>query len=273
MSSMKRIPDSARSAPGRSDKIAEELDGFIDLGMKREALRAARRALKEPRINAPLFRSALNALLTHTERLKPWSPLVEAAYARLSKRSQQSVRFWMLSLHCSTRNYQAASRFIPRRFVGDFGLTEMAFAMETLLELGRLDQAGKLAKRLPRAIDEATHPLMQSQLLLCLGEYFARRGKWDQAVAIWEAVQFEPTFSQNAVISIVEIHAARALRALQQGLQLIARFKQQFDPALETTLPGNDRAIQEKAQRSLRELQKILERIVTEERRKELGIV
>src|SRR5256885_306394 len=125
---MNKNRDDARSGRRKSPDLATELDGMVDLGMKREALRTARRALEEPRVTTQLFGSAMNAILTHQDRLKTWRRVVEAAYARLPKRRQRTVHFWMLSFHYSTRDYEAASRFIPRRFDGECGLTELAFA-------------------------------------------------------------------------------------------------------------------------------------------------
>jgi hypothetical protein len=42
---------------------------------------------------------------------------------------------------------------------------------------------------------------------------------------------------------------------------------------METTLPGNDKAIQQDAEKKFRTLQKILEKIVPEKRQKELGLI
>ena len=112
-------------------------------------------------------------------------------------------------------------------------------------ELGKTELMEKLAKRLPRAIRDAEHPLMKSRLLLARAEYLVRKGKWDAAIAALETAQGHETCNGSAVTSIVEIHAIRALLALRQGFQLIEQFNRNFDPETETMLSGNDKAVQE----------------------------
>ena len=272
---MNRIPeDDPRKTPQfqYQSPALRELNGLVGMGMKKEALKLARRLLKRETQTAEEFSETLDAILTLADKCKPWAPLVETAYARLSKRDQKTTRFWMLCFYISHHSYEAALRFVPQRFGGELPWVELAFAVEAALATGKMDLANKLARRVPRAIENADHPMMKSQLLLSLAECLARQGKWDAAIAIWEVAQFDPTFSQNAVINIVEIHAARALRTLQHGFELIKLFNQDFDPEAETIVPGNDKAIQNDAVKKFGRLKKIVERILPEERRKQLGI-
>jgi hypothetical protein len=250
----------------------DELGGLTKLGMKREALRMARRLLKSRDTTSDDFSKALNAILTLADKCKPWTPAVETAYARLSKRDKQVVRRWMLYFYSSSRNYEAAGKFIPRRFVGEFDLTELGFACETWLELRRMDEMDKLAKKLSRAIEQAAHPLMRTMLAGYLGEYYARKGLWNKAVELWEFVQRDNIFCRNAVEGIVEIHVAGALLAIKRGFELIKHFNQSFDPEMETTLPGNDKKIQQQAEKQFQKWRKILEKILPEKRRKELKL-
>jgi len=110
-------------------------------------------------------------------------------------------------------------------------------------------------------------------LMCCLAEYLARKGDWNEALRLWEIAQSHSTLSRNAVMSIVEIHVACALRAIQRGFQLIEEFDKRSDPEeTELTLPGNDKAIQRDAAKMFRKTQKFLERVVSKKRQKELGI-
>jgi len=272
---MKRNPEhgsNANESNRPTVNTLRELDGFLSLGLKSEALCLARRTLKETSITADSFNAVLNAIFTLDTRPKRWLPLVESAYARLPKRSQRSVCLAMMSLHSCNQDYEAVSRFIPRRFGGDVGLSELAFAMEAGLAVGKMDQVEKLARRLPHALKVAEHPLMQAQLRHCLAEYHARRGNWDKAAKFWEIVTFNETLSDNAVIGIVELHVASALRTIRHGFRLIQEFNKNFDPEAEIILPGNDRAIQQNAAKQYKRLQKLLEQIVPKERQMELGI-
>jgi hypothetical protein len=249
-----------------------ELKGYVNIGMKHEALKMARRLLKGRDIKSDDFNNALNAILVQADKCKPWTPVVEAAYARLSKRGKQIVRRWMLYFYNASRNHEAARKFIPRRFVGEYDLTELAFTCETWLELKRMDEMDRLVKKLSRAIGQAAHPFMRTMLARHLGEYYARKGLWNKAVEAWEFVRLDNIFIQEAVEGIVEIHVAGAMLAIKHGCDFINKFKQDFDPKMETTLPGNDKKIQQQAEKKFRKLKKILEKIVPEKRQKELGL-
>src|SRR5712675_1810216 len=136
---MKRNPNrniSGETVNQNPSSDARELDGFVEMGMHREALRKARRLLKNNPITAAQFNAAVDAAFTQADRLKLWEPPVESAYARLPKRDQRAAWSSMLSFHYSNRNYEAASRFIPRRFDGESDVTEMCFAYDVWLELG-----------------------------------------------------------------------------------------------------------------------------------------
>ena len=139
---------------------------------------------------------------------------------------------------------------------------ELVFALSALLDLGRMDEADKLARSVPRALQYALDPSTETMLMRCLAEYHSRKGNWNKAIKLLEFTQFDPTFNQNAVIGIVEIRAAQALLALQQGFELIEQFNHNTDPESETTLPGNEDAIQQDAIKKFRRLQKILEKIL-----------
>ena len=85
-------------------------------------------------------------------------------------------------------------------------------------------------------------------------------------------VQFEEVFTQNAVIGIVEIHAASALRAIRRGYQLLDKFNESLDPELATTLPGNQNSRRQEAEKQFQRLEKILEKVVPQKRQRELGV-
>lgn len=242
------------------------------MGMKREALRLARQKLKSLAITGEDFNGSLNAILTQADNFKPWTALIESAYARLPVGDRRSVRSLTLAFHCGNRDYERARRFIPGRFDGCFGPLELAFTMETMLALGNMAEAKRLARKFPGAIRDAENPVMRSSLMDQLAEYLAKTGEWEKAIKIWDIVQLDETYMENGVTGIVEIHAARALRAVRFGFQLIAQFKKNFDPELETTLPGNERKRWARTEKQLRRFEKMLERILPEKRRKELEV-
>jgi len=62
--------------------------------------------------------------------------------------------------------------------------------------------------------------------------------------------------SLGAILGLMELHTARALLAVRSGLEALEVLKADFDPELELKLPGNNRQRWEKAQRTLRQLEK-----------------
>jgi hypothetical protein len=268
---MKRI-QGRRPLEELHSQPTSELNGFVEMGMKREALKLARRILKKIDISTVDFRDAMQAILIQADNYKLWTPVVESAYARLLKHDKHIVRPYMLYFYHSCKNYEAAAKFVPHRFVGAFDTKELAFACETWLELNRMDKMENLAKKLLWAIKEVDVPFMRTHLAKCLAEYYARKGHWGKAVELWEFVQLDNIFYRDAVEGVVDIHVAGALLAIKRGFELMKKFNQNYDPEMETTLPGNDGKIQRGAGKKFRKLQRLLEKVVPEKRRKELGL-
>src|SRR5437879_745575 len=69
-----------------ANKSITELEGFVGLGMKRDALRLARQFLKANPVNVERFCEAINTLLTLADKTRLWRHLVDAAFQKLSKR-------------------------------------------------------------------------------------------------------------------------------------------------------------------------------------------
>jgi hypothetical protein len=249
-----------------------ELDGLVGAGMKKEALALARRLLKDPALTAPSFADAVNAILTFADSVKPWKPLVESAYERVPARKRGSVRFWIMSVRDACHDYEGVLRLVPKRFTGEFALQELIWAMGATFETNNKELMRKLAVRLPRVIDQAEDPATQAVLCVCLAEFCAREGAWDDTIAAAEAAQECSGFLQSAVGAIVQIHVARALKAVQYGFQKIEALSKEFDPEIELTIPGNEKAMLDDAAKEFRRLEKILERIVPKKRQGELGL-
>jgi hypothetical protein len=249
-----------------------ELEGFVDLGMKDEALRLARQQLRASGVNALTFNESVQAILILADKAKPWRRLIESAHERLPRSERQLTRFKMMAFRKVCSDYQGVLRLLPKRLPADFSGMELSYAMKATFELGDRVLMGKLARRLPAAIQNAEHPIIHSQLLLCLAEFLMLNHDWEEAINVLEAAQTNEILSQNAVRGIVEIQAVRALLALRCGFELIEEFNRNFDPMSELTLPGSDREVQELAAKEFRRLRKILERVVPSKRQKALGI-
>jgi hypothetical protein len=55
----------------------DELEGLMEMGMKHEALKEARRRLKQSETSAQAFSSAVDAILVQADKLKTWTKLVD----------------------------------------------------------------------------------------------------------------------------------------------------------------------------------------------------
>ena len=62
------------------------------------------------------------------------------------------------------------------------------------------------------------------------------------------------------------------MAAAQRERQLNWKDRLPFDPKLATILPGNEKTRREQAEKEFRRFEKMLERILPEKRRKELGL-
>src|ERR1041384_5706091 len=102
--------------------------------------------------------TALNANLTHADRVKSWTKLVESAYERLPKRQRPAVRFLMISFRNSCHNPDGVLQLMSKNFTGEFALVELAYAMEASFELDKRELIQKLARCLPGAISKASRP-------------------------------------------------------------------------------------------------------------------
>jgi hypothetical protein len=60
-----------------------ELQGYVGLGMSKDALRLARQMLKTRPLHPQVFSEALWAILIQADRLPKWRAVVESAYKAL----------------------------------------------------------------------------------------------------------------------------------------------------------------------------------------------
>lgn len=121
-------------------KIVTELDGWIELGHARQALLSARLLLKQP-LDGQQFAKAIEAVLIHANRLKPWREKIESAFQHLKPQARQSSRSPMFQFYVALSDWKAAARFLPRN---PRRPDELLFAMWTLVNLGELIPLSRL---------------------------------------------------------------------------------------------------------------------------------
>lgn len=250
----------------------KELKGFIELGMKNDALTVSFCILGENPINAESFDAALNAILSHVDQMKPWKKHVEKAYGRLSKRGKIRVRFLMLAFECGLNNYRVAVDFLPKHFSGKLSLVELLFAMETMLALNRMDEAKIIAQKCIRGIARAENPEMKQLFKMALASYLARIQEWSAAVVLWEELLHSDIGAESAIYGLVNIGLAHSLDAVTKGLAAVQALKKRLDSPITFKSPEYERHQWDDIEGFLAKRKKILGRLLPKEIQRDYGL-
>jgi hypothetical protein len=185
----------------------EELEGCLQLGMDREALRLAGRILRSQNLNAITFDSTVNALQICEDRLRRWIGKVESAFAVLSRKEQRKSAKAMFNFYVSLHRWNDAARFLPRR---PSTAEELLFSMWTLLNLRRMEEAELIyqasVRRFKRVEDDEFE---QSCLLEAIGCYWAQKRDWGAAEYACERGADCWPFAPQAWQRLVKIQAVR----------------------------------------------------------------
>src|SRR5438093_9563905 len=112
--------------------IAAEISGYVDIGMKKEALRLTRKVLEKQRILPDEFSEAVRTMGVYlsSKVWEQWKPKVEAAYERQSRKFKRKARPYMLEMYGSLGEWETALQFLSVQKPS--GAFEMFFGMEIL---------------------------------------------------------------------------------------------------------------------------------------------
>ncbi|MCL5097996.1 MAG: hypothetical protein M1608_10810 [Candidatus Omnitrophica bacterium] len=234
----------SKTQPGTRavNMIVAELEGLVGLGMKGQALRLVRRHFRGDSIDPDSFCAGLNAILTVVDGLKPWRPLVEAAYQKLSKRGKRQSRYMMLYFYCSLHDYKAAYHFLPRRFVGPMSAADLMFALDTLLALGRLEEAKPVVRKAVNALDSLGNVEGRAMLVSSIAEYLSEVHAWEPAIRLWEGLQKDSLMAESAIFGLLNLHLHRIRQTIRSARDSLKHLRHNPDPEIEIVLPGNDAA-------------------------------
>src|SRR5437867_9540890 len=135
--------------------IAAEISGYVDIGMKREALRLTRKLLEKRRILPDEFSEAVRTMGVYlsSKTWEQWKPRVEAAYERQSRKFKRKVRSDMLGMYVLLQEWKTALQFVSVRTPSS--AFDIFFGMGVLLELEKFQGAEALAIRSGRALSFA----------------------------------------------------------------------------------------------------------------------
>src|SRR5437667_7795794 len=94
--------------------IAAEISGYVDIGMKKEALRLTRKVLEKRRILPDEFSEALRTIGVYAsfKSFKKWKPKFQAAYERQSRKFKRKTRSDMLGMYVSLKEWETALQFV-----------------------------------------------------------------------------------------------------------------------------------------------------------------
>jgi len=248
---------------------AAEISGYADIGMKKEALWAARRVLGKRRILPDEFSEALRTIGVFAN-FKKWRPMIEDAYNRQSRVFKRKARTDMLELYASLEEWRTALAFVSIRRPAR--ATDFFFGMNVLLELEKIEEAEALAMRCKKILPLVTAEFDRSLLYYALGQFFARTHQWESTLAAWQATAPDSSIARNVLTGIVKIHLARAFEAVQAGLRCLADRKRREPNKMELCLPKLEFDLAVDAEKELLKFNRGIEKLLPEKVRKELGI-
>jgi len=167
-------------------------------------------------------------------------------------------------------DFEKAAAFIPKRLDSTMSATDVAFAIDTTLGLGRLDEARKLIRNFERfgqnmMVDDWTGGVLQSRI----AEYFARVGDYERAIHLWEPLRTHRGVAESAILELVELRIALAVRAVNEGFSALRELRANPDPELAVALPGNEDAGWNRTEKKLEGVARKLRRALSKEFRKQ----
>jgi tetratricopeptide (TPR) repeat protein len=236
-----------------------EIDGYLELGMEEEALNLIRATFDKHEISEQEFHTCVFPLL-QSERLETWKNLVKSTYRRLSKPVNDQVRSAMLNYYFSVGEAVRAFEFFPRRPTKFFDAWTM---MQVCLELGRLDEAKKVARYCSGFLATTDDNFTKASMSDALAAYHLRTGDFESALKIWREAPAEPAFQRQKLCGIARAHLLQALEAAKTGLVTLAG-KKWSDPSSEIRLQGNAPTLISDAERELEDLRNAIKRLIPE---------
>src|SRR3954451_5992214 len=175
-----------------------EIDGYMELAMEEEALSVIRATFDKHEISEEEFHTCVFALL-QSQRLETWKNLVKTAYRRLSKPVNDQVRSAMLNYYFSIGEAAKAFEFFPHRPTKFFDAWTM---MQVCLELGRLDEAKKVARHCSGFLATTDDDFTKASMIDAVAAYHLRTGDPESALKLWEEAPAEPVLPITILFAI-----------------------------------------------------------------------
>ena len=238
-----------------------ESQGYFELGIPKEALKAARELLKHRPVYAYAFTEALWPIHVFADRRQPWKRLVETAYAQASSRTKKALRRQMLEFYISMSDYESAYRYLSPR---PQTVEEAVSSMRTLLNLQKVEEARPLCRKCRKLLLQPQDQMDHSMLLDALADYHAQTGDLNTAEGCWRLVPPEDPLFEKAARALLEIQAARGHASVAAGRAALERVRTQLGGFVDLVRPGTVKESRENVRRNLHRYSAALSRIVPE---------
>jgi hypothetical protein len=253
--------------------IIDQIQGHMDLGMDKEAMRTVRKVLKSNPLDARVFQESLLAILAGCDKPKKFKARVYAAYERLDRVGRKLVQAEMLYFSYMVADYARAQKFIPARLNN---ARSLYIALNTFLKNGELEKAKKLTLNCERLLKRKNLNLddfSRSIMLTALARGAERFCDLDLAEKSWlESLRLDQFLFRYAAEGLIKNHVARAWIYLWCALAKIEEFKGNVDSKMELQLPGNHDLLLKQAKKQLEAYRKILKKILPEKDLPQYGI-
>ena len=258
---------SGRNPDDSSEEAAvRELDGYVGMGMKREACRIVRQVLAQKRISSAALDQVLSAVGVLSDP-KRWVAELESAWRRQSPSVRRAANSTMLALYANVDEWEKAARHVTLRTL--CSPSDFLYGMQTMLETGRMKDAATVARKARKALKNAEDAFDLSCLIEALAIYHARVGEWAEAFGLWSRAPRNEPLSRNAAAGCVELCLVKALALIRKELATVYGLPVDFE--YEISLPGNTDGMRKETEMELRKFQRALEKMIPAERRLELG--
>jgi hypothetical protein len=154
-----------------------ELEGFLGLKMKQEALKIVEHILRKPRLTPIEFEACLRAVDCFTKRSKCWNRKIETAHESLSNSGREQVRKNLMFFYAYQRNFKGILRCAPKRITTRTDLIELLSFWEAWLEFDMLEELDKTASIMANGILTAERPDMSATLTEFYLKYWRKKSE------------------------------------------------------------------------------------------------
>ncbi len=244
-----------------------ELQGYVELGMQKDALALARKLLKQPTVLPQTFNEVLHAILVQADSLRRWRPLIEKVHSQFSSKQKRKrlVRNVMFHFYVAMSEFGVAFLYMPLK---PRQADDLLYCMWTLLNLRYMDACGDIADRFKRIAEKPKSEFENSCMLEAIGSYGAQKGWFDVAENMWGQAVCHEWFEANAWEGLINVQIAKAHGYADDALKRIAARKPDYDPQL----PRNEEQFKLASLKELSRLKQSLNRVLPEKELWRFGI-